>query len=311
MVDRYWYSDFMKKTSIVITTLKLFIYRQINNLIKSKYFFGILYRLYFGFLGYIRQGFWVNLSRERGFYVIHENFKNDEKIKWVFPVSMRLRCLKIYHDGLINRGKQLAEIYNINKINFKEDDIIIDCGSNLSDLLLYLGKLDIELTYHSIEPGEEEYKANKLNLTRHNFPKIEKYCHKYALGDKNEIRTFYYEPESANSSLIKTNEFKSAYDLNVITIDYFSKIQNISNKKIKLLKLEAEGFEPEILEGSAIFLSNIEFIAADVGPERGLNKECTLAQVTTILSKNNFEMIYFGYPARITALYRNKKYHEV
>ena len=230
------------------------------------------------------------------------------KIKWVFPIALRLRCLKIYHDGLINRGKLLAELYNINKIKFKDDDIIIDCGSNLSDLLLYLGKLNIKLTYHSIEPGEEEYNANKLNLKDHNFPKIEKYCHKYALGDKNERKEFYYEPENANSSLIKPHEFRSSYDLDVITIDYFSKIQNISNKKIKLLKLEAEGFEPEILKGSGKILSNIEYVAADLGPERGFKKECTMAEVTSILCKNNFEMIYFGYPPRITALFRNNEY---
>lgn len=259
-------------------------------------------------LGYIRQGFWVDLSRDGQYYVIHENFNRKGRIKWFFPISMRLRCLKNYNGGLINRGKLLSEIYNINKINFQDNDIIIDCGSNLSDLLLYLGKLNIKLTYHSIEPGEEEYKANKLNLKNHNFPKIEKYCHKYALGDKNEFKLFYYDPDSANSSLLKINQFKSIYNLNVITIDYFLKKQNISNEKIKLLKLEAEGFEPEILKGAKEFLSNIEFIAADLGPERGLKKECTLAEVTSILYENNFEIIYFGYPPRITALYRNKKY---
>ena len=54
-------------------------------------------------------------------------------------------------------------------------------------------------------------------------------------------------------------------------------------------------------------LSKIEYIAADLGPERGINQKCTVAEVTSILMNNNYEMINFGYP-RITALYRNKRF---
>ena len=38
----------------------------------------------------------------------------------------------------------------------------------------------------------------------------------------------------------------------------------IESKKVKLLKLEAEGFEPEILQGSNKVLNKIEYIGVDV-----------------------------------------------
>ena len=47
-------------------------------------------------------------------------------------------------------------------------------------------------------------------------------------------------------------------------------------KEIKLLKIEAEGNEPEVLQGSKKFLKLIKFIAIDGGPERGLKKETTI-----------------------------------
>ena len=47
-------------------------------------------------------------------------------------------------------------------------------------------------------------------------------------------------------------------------------------EKIKLLKLQAEGAEPEVSKGSLNSLKNIKFITADLGPERGLNQESTL-----------------------------------
>ena len=45
---------------------------------------------------------------------------------------------------------------------------------------------------------------------------------------------------------------------------------------IKLLKLEAEGAEPEILLGGLDKIHLIDYICADVGPERGLSYETTL-----------------------------------
>ena len=76
---------------------------------------------------------------------------------------------------------------------------------------------------------------------------------------------------------------------------------------MKLLKLEAEGAEPEVIRGSLNLLDNIEYIAADLGPERGFNKECTLKEVVNLLLENNFEIVEFKYP-RVCLLFRNKKF---
>ena len=54
-------------------------------------------------------------------------------------------------------------------------------------------------------------------------------------------------------------------------------------------------------------LKNIEYIAADLGPERGLDQECTLKEVVNILLDNNFKIVEFKYP-RVCLLFRNKKF---
>ena len=53
--------------------------------------------------------------------------------------------------------------------------------------------------------------------------------------------------------------------------------------KIKLLKLEAEGYEPEILLGANKILDKIEYIAIDGGYERGKNSEETLSSQLNFL----------------------------
>ena len=52
----------------------------------------------------------------------------------------------------------------------------------------------------------------------------------------------------------------------------------IKNKinHIKFFKLEAEGFEPEILNGSKDVLNRIEYIGVDGSPERGPKAETTI-----------------------------------
>ena len=295
----------MKKNSFS-TNIKYFIYRNLNIIVESKLCSDYFFKLYFGMISFFRKGKFVNLQKTSKFFIFEEK-DNFQIIKWCFPITMRMRALKNYNNGLKERGERLAKFYNIDKISFINDDIIIDCGSNLSDLLLYLGTLNINLQYFAIDPGKEEAAASKLNLRNKNFPKIVKKFYEYALGEKNELKTFYYSPESANSSLIISGNYKFSYNVNSVTLDKFALIANINKNKIKLLKLEAEGLEPEVLLGAKNILSKIEYIAADLGPERGLNQKCTVAEVTSILMNNNFEMINFGYP-RITGLYRNKRF---
>ena len=77
------------------------------------------------------------------------------------------------------------------------------------------------------------------------------------------------------------------------------------NKQIKFLKLEAEGAEPEILLGAKQILHKINYIAVDVGAERGLKYETTLVETVNYLKNNNFELIKLGTP-RLMCLFKNK-----
>ena len=82
----------------------------------------------------------------------------------------------------------------------------------------------------------------------------------------------------------------------------------LPNKQIKLLKLEAEGAEPEVLLGCENILTNIEYISADLGPERGPKGEMTLVPVANYLLSRGFTWLQFD-PAggtRMTCLFQNR-----
>jgi hypothetical protein len=72
-----------------------------------------------------------------------------------------------------------------------------------------------------------------------------------------------------------------------------------------LLKLEAEGFEPEILEGLDIMIQRCEYIAIDGGYEKGENCEQTFTSCTNYLLSNGFKIIDIYFPW-FRALYKRK-----
>ena len=75
--------------------------------------------------------------------------------------------------------------------------------------------------------------------------------------------------------------------------------------RIKLLKLEAEGYEPEVIAGASGILDRIEYVSADVGFERGTAMQSTLPDVTNYLLSRGFEIVANG-RHRLVLLFRNK-----
>ena len=78
-------------------------------------------------------------------------------------------------------------------------------------------------------------------------------------------------------------------------------------QNIKLLKLEAEGYEPEVLMGSLKTLKNIQYISVDYGNERGVEQESTKVEVTNYLFNNNFELVADSKNRKI-GLFQNRSF---
>ena len=68
--------------------------------------------------------------------------------------------------------------------------------------------------------------------------------------------------------------------------------------------VEAEGFEPEILNGLKKYISYVEYITVDCGFERGIKQSSTIAECSNYLISRNFKMIDFD-SSRIVCLFKN------
>lgn len=233
-------------------------------------------------------------------------FSYDRLTKFYFATEGKLICnfsnkrygFWLYRNGIQARGEFLFSSYCLNSMNFEEGDVIIDCGANSGDLTLELKKRAPKVRYVGVEPNPEDFKVLKKNVDLEASECVNK-----ALGERTEVLNFYVCTENADSSLVEPPSYTEIIDVEVVRLDNLC--NELGIKKIKLLKLEAEGYEPEILNGSSGILNFIEYVAVDGGYERDKDSEQTLTRVTNFLLENNFKMVDIYFPW-YRALYRKR-----
>ena len=236
---------------------------------------GSLYCFIFN-INFFLQRVSTRVKYKNGFYnFFDKNFS-------IFVINKRYGFFA-YCNGITKRAFWLHDDYCIDQINFQNNDLVIDCGANVGDFYLKFKFLKIDIKYFAFEPGLQEMKCLIKNIKNQKLSSN-------ALFNQNKIMDFYYKPSNADNSLIKMKNFSTHYSVEVKRLDSVIK----DNIKIKLFKVEAEGAEPEVLQGAINILKNIEYICVDCSAERGEEQKDTLHEVKTILLKNNFSIIKFN-----------------
>lgn len=212
-------------------------------------------------------------------------------------ISNSKRGFWLYRKGICVREDSIFKSYCLQNIKFKQDDIVFDCGANSGDLFLKLSKLISADNYYAFEPNPADFNVLRSNAlgTKNLF--------NLALGNVDSELTFYIATSGGDSSLIEPKTYDEKVTVKVVRLDTFMVERNINS--IKLLKLEAEGFEPEILEGLCTMIRRCEYVALDGGYERGKDCEQTLTTCTNYLLANGFEMIDIHFREH-RALYKRK-----
>ncbi|MDA9993939.1 FkbM family methyltransferase [Burkholderiales bacterium] len=202
-----------------------------------------------------------------------------------------------YEGGLLRRAENLAKSYFLTEIAFSKEDIFLDCGANVGDVKLWFNLKGIKIEYQAFEPSPVEFSCLKENVSPSKTYNI-------GLWNKLGELKFYVSSEGADSSLIEPPTYDEIINVKV------RRLEDFVNTKVKCLKLEAEGAEPEILEGLGDKIKLIEYIAADLGFERGIKAESTFIPVNNILIKNDFELVKINHRS-VRALYRNKSFQKI
>ena len=232
----------------------------------------------------------TRISSQKKSYSISDSGKYT--VKYFF--TKEIQGSYAYKFGLKKQGEKLGKEYLLHKIDFEDNDNIFDCGANNGDFKLWFLFKNIEINYFAFEPSLDEYNCLKKNT----YPSK---CFNIALWNKNKIVSFFQSSQSADSSIIEPKYFEKKIKIKGRRLDQFI------NQKIKLLKLEGEGSELEIIEGAGDKIKLIKFITADLGFERGIKQESTFVPVTNYLFNKGFKLIAVNHK-RCVALFENINY---
>ena len=145
------------------------------------------------------------------------------------------------------------------------------------------------------EPSPKEFKCLSINASTQKFEQI-------ALSNSSKEQKFFISSEEADNSLIEPKNFSNIIYTRTKRLDKI-----LPNTRIKLLKVDAEGAEIELLEGCEGILNNIKYISIDLGPERGLDSIPTFREVIPFLIKKGFTIEKIS-QKRYTFLFINPNY---
>ena len=206
------------------------------------------------------------------------------------------QALNAYRISLARRCDYMKSVYHLDKIKLEPNDLIIDCGANVGDLHMLLKKDFQDVKYMAFEPSPSEFSCLRENAEGMSV-------FNQGLWNCESHLDFYVSSDGADSSFIKPRNFDRLQKIRTTRLDQIIS----SESKIKLLKIEAEGAEPEAIEGAENILKNVEYISADLGFERGEKQESTICPVVNFLLARNFELIDLT-SGRLVALFRNRRF---
>lgn len=215
-------------------------------------------------------------------------YKTIDGRNFYFP-NKRITRIAVNHKKHL---RNFLKTYCIDFVDLKDDDLVIDCGANVGELALGLKINGKKINYIGFEPDLGAYKCLEKNVENENT------IYNLALSNVDGKQDLFVDTDGGNSSLSDFgSEIKSQVESR--TFDSFK------FKNIKLLKIDGEGFEPEILSGCIKSLSEIEYISVDYGNERGLESTSTIVAVLNFLYDNNFRLIKESNYRKI-GLFKNK-----
>jgi FkbM family methyltransferase len=202
--------------------------------------------------------------------------------------------LELYKEGIKHRQNWILRDYRLPVDFIHPGDTVIDIGANIGEIGIWVTQSGGK--YIAFEPDPIAYSA-----LQHNVPSQDLFD--VALSDSDGTAEFYLSTEEADSSLFAPSDSSDVIKVKTARLDTFLADARIS-EKIYLLKVEAEGMEPEVLAGALETLNHVEYVAVDAGPERG--GENTVPGVFNILIGANFEILDC-FLLRGTFLFRKKK----
>lgn len=222
----------------------------------------------------------------------------------IYIVSDGAEEIRICRRSRHNRSKRgvrrgvdaLAGQYGLDAVAPIPGGTFVDCGANVGELGFWARARGMR--YVAFEPEPPEARCCDLN----NFGGAAG-THRKALWKETTTLEFFSEAETADGSLIAQSGQTVSRKIPAARLDDLLTSADLG-PGTSVLKVEAEGAEPEVLMGASRLLGAFDFVTVDCGPERGAERKDTFVETNTLLVDAGFRAVRANF-RRLTILYRN------
>ena len=228
------------------------------------------------------------------------SFRIEEETFIINIKNIFKKFLRYFSYELKKVGVGSVDLLTLLKAKLKKNAVIFDVGAHHGETVHFFVKnltTFKNLKLYSFEPEKKNFKV--LEKYTKNYPQVKIFnC---GFSDKNGLNDFYLNTHSATHSLLplEKNHAKiwknNLYSLKknkifFFTIDFFLKKNKI--KKIDLLKLDVQGAEYLVLNGSKNSLKKkkIKNILIEINLAKGYINQKTLDYYINFFKKFNYEL---------------------
>ena len=221
----------------------------------------------------------------------------------IYTVSDSETQIKICRQGRYNRYKRgikhginaLASDYHLDRLEGLDGGTFIDCGANVGELGIWAKSRNMK--YIAFEPEHLEADCCDQNTYGGRALTIRK-----ALWKETTTLEFFHKADTADSSAFSVHDYTSKTFIPATRLDDELDPTKLTHPII--FKLEAEGAEPEVLEGAENFLTLADYVTVDCGYERGEGQDHTFIEVNNILSSAGYRIVSAQFGVRVTLLFQ-------
>ena len=239
-------------------------------------------------LGFLKLRFSVEEGSKKE-KIIKYLIKTENNIKRFFAKSLKRKKHSVvinnqqfyFYDIIFSLGytgviKDMEDdCYGLSKIDFKENDIVIDIGANIGMISIYLAKKYPFLKIYAFEPFKASYDSFIKSIKSNNIPNGT--IHAFNKAVTKDGRNIFMETVDLLNSVsfsvaLKKGESKEHKKVSSTTLDNIIETALAENKqdRIKLLKMDCELSEYEILKNTKIEnLKKISYLSAEFHEKEG------------------------------------------
>ena len=185
----------------------------------------------------------------------------------------------MHKDGLSYIFKFMLDKYQDQRVAVERGDVVVEVGTNVGEFACAIAPVASRV--FAFEPDPNALPSLRRNAALHDNIEVLP----FAAGATDGEMEFFIQTATSDSSIIEPDKWSQKVVMP--TKSLASVVKEYGIPQIDFLKVEAEGYEPEVLEGAVDALQCVRKVSVDCSPER--NGEPTFEGCERILHAHGFE----------------------